>query len=290
MNGDESVDRAGEVLDPTGGDSDPERRAERADARAQRLAEENRRLRTEYASAHRTGFRRAAFGFAVLGITAALAGVVLETAQNVLFALGGTGVFAAILIYYLVPGQFVAAGTGERVYAPLADTMAAIATELGLRKERLYVPSSENDLPVYLYIPADTDHEIPSPNRGPIVTGEDDHGLVLQPTGGALFREFRYALSDGLARTPDRLAAQLADGIVEQFELAAVADPDGTDGRVTVGIVDSAFGDVDRLDHPIASFFACGLAVGLEQPVSLEVADGGSRYDWLVTCRWEVDG
>ncbi|WP_440771926.1 hypothetical protein [Natronorubrum sp. DTA28] len=271
--------------------SDDERRVDRYEARAERLAEENRRLRIEYATARQAGFRRAAIAFVGLGLVAAIAGLAFENARDVLFALAGTGLFAAVLTFYLVPDQVVTAEVGERVYTPLADTFAAVAAELGLREDRLYVPTDDATPPVRLFVPLEAESEIPPPGSGPIVTENDGRGLVLEPTGGELFREFRNTLSEDLMTTPEQLAPQLAAGIVEQFELAAVVDPeiDGDGGRITFGVADSIFGDVDRLDHPIASFLSCGVAIGLDRVVSLEVAAGGSRYDWLITCRWHVD-
>ncbi|WP_137290181.1 hypothetical protein [Natronorubrum halophilum] len=271
--------------------SDDERRADQYEARAERLAEENRRLRIQYANARRADFRRAAILFVGLGLVAAIAGIAFENTRDVLFALAGTGLFAAVLTSYLVPGQFVAAEIGERVYTSLADTLAAVAAELGLREERLYVPTDDETPSARLFVPLEADPEIPSPRSGPVVTEDDSRGLVLQPTGGELFREFRNTLSEDLTGAPEQLASQLAAGVVEQFELAAVVDPevDVDGGRITFGIADSTFGDVDRLDHPIASFLGCGVAIGLDRVVSLEVTDGGSRYDWLVTCRWDVE-
>ncbi|THE64445.1 hypothetical protein D8Y22_12430 [Salinadaptatus halalkaliphilus] len=260
-----------------------------AEDRVDRLSDENRRLRDEHARAKRTSFRRAAVALAVLGVLSGLAGVLFEDARGVLFALAGTGLFAGVLIHYLLVDQVVTAETGEHIYTPLADNLGAIATELGLREDRLYVPVRDSIVPVRLYIPGETDHELPPPRSGPIVVDQDSRGLVLQPTGGRLFEEFTQVLADDLETAPEPLAVQLSDGIVEQFELARAAEPNVTpdEGQVTVGVVGNVFGDVDRLEHPIASFLACGLAVGLDEPVSLEVTDGGSRFDWLVTCRWD---
>lgn len=271
--------------------SDDKRRADQYEARAERLAEENRRLRIEYATARRSDFRRAAIAFVGLGLVAAIAGIAFENAREILFALAGTGLFAAVLTAYLVPGQFVAAAVGERVYTPLAATLAAVAAELGLREERLYVPTDDVPPSARLFVPLEAESDIPSPQSGPVVTEDGSRGLVLQPTGGELFREFRTILSEGLTMAPEQLASQLAAGIVEQFELAAVVDPevDVDGGRITFATADSIFGDVDRLDHPIASFLGCGVAIGLDRVVSLEVAEGDSRYDWLITCRWDVD-
>lgn len=89
-------------------------------ARAELLAEENRRLRAEYARTQQTRYRRTAYGLAALGVLAVLGGLLFPNARGVLFALGGTGLFGGLLTLYLTPGQFVAADVGERVYAAMA--------------------------------------------------------------------------------------------------------------------------------------------------------------------------
>lgn len=262
---------------------------ERAAAQVELLAEENRRLRNEYARAQQARYRRTAAGLGAIGALSIAAGFLFPASREVLVALGAAGVFGGLLTYYLAPGQFVAAAVGERVYAAWAANGAAIASELGLRDDRVYLPDAQSGT-AKLYAPLHATFEPPMEHDGPVVHGEDERGLVLATTGGPLFAEFRRALSGELAASAEPLARQLCDGLVEQFELAGSADPDvdPTTGRVTVAISDSAFGDVDRFDHPIGSFLATGLAVGLDRPVTLEIDVGDERADWLVTCRYET--
>lgn len=259
-------------------------------ARVELLADENRRLREEYVRARRSQYRATAIGLAAVGLVAALGGVLFPDAREVLVALGATGLFGALLTYYLTPSQFVAADVGERVYAAATGNLAAIVDELGLRDERVYVPGETE--PARLYVPQHAAYAIPEPRAGPIVVDEDARGLLLTATGAELFREFERGLTGDLAAAPPVLAEQLTDALLEQFELArsADADVDADRGRVTVAITDSAFGDVDRFDHPIASFLAAGIAAGLERPVTLEVTPGEERADWVITCRWELAG
>ncbi|SEP93319.1 hypothetical protein [Natrinema salaciae] len=259
-------------------------------ARAELLEEENRRLRAEYARARRSQYRRTAAGLALVGAIAALATVVFPDGREVLFALAAVGLFGGVLTYYVTPESFVAATVGERVYAPMAANEAALASELGLSDDRVYIP---DDADVRLYVPQRSSDEPPSPDEleGPVLTDAAHRGLALEPTGATLFDAFERALPDAIATAPAPLATQLVDGLVEQFELAdgADADVDVDTGRVTVAIDGSAFGDVDRFDHPIASFLAVGFATGLERPIRLEIESGDERSDWLVTCRWEAD-
>lgn len=238
----------------------------------------------------RATYRRTARWLVVVGAIAALGGLLFPDGREVLFALGGTGLFGAILTRYLTPGQFVAADVGERVYAATATNASALVDELGLRDERLYLPGNGSPSP-RLFVPRRAEYALPDDRSGPIVTRSAERGLLLEPTGGELFESFERTLDGSLATDPAAAATQLADGVVEQFELARGAEPsvDADEGRVTVAIESSAFGDVDRFDHPIASFFAVGLAESLDRPIELEVDPGDGRTEWLVTCRWEPE-
>ncbi|MHC3439739.1 hypothetical protein ACYJ1Y_17015 [Natrialbaceae archaeon A-gly3] len=256
-------------------------------ARIELLSEENERLRAEYARARRSRYRKTALGLATLGALAGLGGLLFAANRDVLFVLAATGLFGALLTYYLTPGQFVAAEVGERVYAKLAKNHEALTADLGLEDERVYLPADDLER-VALFVPQHQEYDYPDIDTGPIITDEHSRGLVLETTGEGLFREFKQGLTGELATTPTPLATQLADGLVEQFELVKSADPDidADNGRVTVALTESAFNDVDRFDHPAASFLAVGFAIGLERPVTLEVDRGDERADWLVTCRW----
>lgn len=276
--------------------ADAERASEAADpdrlelaAQVELLREENRRLRAEYARARRATYRRTALGLAAVGLVAVAGGALFPPAREVLVTLGAIGLFGAVLTYFLTPERFVAADVGERVYAACAGNLAAVAAALGLREARYYLPT-DGAAAARLFVPLAPEPAFPT-EGGPILLEEDRRGLLLEPTGAALFREFERALAGELAPEPAALAAQLCDGLVEGFELARAAtpevDPDG--GRVTVAVSGSAFGDVDRFDHPIPSLLATGLAAGLDRPVTVAVDPGDERADWLVTCRFEAD-
>lgn len=271
-------------------EDDPADRVERL-AQVELLAEENRRLREEYARTRQSPYRRTASGLAILGLVAALGGLLFPDGRDVLFALAGTGLFGGLLTYYLTPARFVPADVSERIYATMAANEAALAAELGLTDDRRYLPTGDSRL-ARLFVPQRTEAEPPSTLSAPFVTDEDHRGLVLEATGTALFRAFERTLDGELATSPDVLGRQLADGLVETLEFARSADPDvdAEDGRATVSITESGFGDIDRFDHPIASFLAVGFAVGLERPVALEVVTAKGQADWLVTCRWEPTG
>ena len=260
-----------------------------AAVRAELLAEENRRLRTEYTRARKAEYRQTAYALAAIAGLAFLAGLLFPDGREVLFAFGFTGLFGSALTLYLTPKRVVAADVGERVYAAMAANENAVATQLGIDGQHVYLPGTGQ--PAYLYVPQHSEYDLPERDEGPLVVNEERRGLFIEATGAFLFEAFEQALTGDVASEPAALATQLADGVVEQFELAEAIEPavDPADGRVTFRVSGSAFGDVDRFDHPLASFLAVGVAVGLDRPVSLEVDDTAEHADWLVTCRWDVD-
>lgn len=266
-------------------------------AQVELLREENRRLRARYAHTRRTEYRRAALIVGALGVVAALGGLVFPATRATLFALAGIGLFTAALTYFLTPERFVAASVGERTYAARAALGAALVADLGLQDTRLYVPadtaSPDDAAPVVLFVPQHVNYTIPAEDElaTPVVVSTDDHarGIALPPTGARLYREFEATMTDTIATAPGALAEQLTDALVEGFELVddAVVDDPAEDGRLTVGIRGSTFGAIDRFDHPVGSFLATGLALGLDAPVSVDTTRADDdRFDYRITLSW----
>lgn len=272
---------------------------EELSAQVELLREENRRLRTEYAHTRRTEYRRAALGMGALGVLAGLGGLMFPATRATLFALAGIGIFTAVLTYYLTPERFVAASVGERTYAARAALGTDLVAELGLQDTHVYVPTTSTGAEmanVKLFVPQHVEYTVPDEAAlgSPVVVTEDERarGVALPPTGAMLFREFDQTMLDTLADTPDELAAQLTEALVEGFELAddAVLDHPLDENRLTIGIQGSTFGAVDRFDHPIVSFIATGLAVGLETPISMKTVDADDeRFDYLLTYTWNAE-
>jgi hypothetical protein len=294
MSGALDEDDPGEVDTNSGGSDDSpaaqDDQPNRATLAAQLdlLQEENRRLRREYARARQQSYRRTALGLALVGIVAAGAGVLFPGARTVLFALGATGLFGALLTYYLTPERFISVSVGEAVYSALATNGTALRDDLGLA-DSVYIPRGASD-DVRLFAPqADTDDETALPDDADLEPGfvitDTTRGLALVPTGDALFDEFERSLTGPLADAPSALAEQLSDGLVEQFELVDGTDVDASHKRVTVGISGSAYGDVGRFDHPVASFLAAGFARGFEVATTAEVTEADGRADAAVTVR-----
>lgn len=266
-------------------------------ARVEYLKAENEQLRREYTRARRSQYRRTALGLVLVGLLAVGGGLLFADARTVLFALGGTGVFAGLLTVYLTPEQFIAADVGERIYTALASNENALVADLGLTDDRVYVPTrTAGDIAVRLFIPQHSIENLPDAETldTVFVTPEDDQqrGVSLRPTGDALFEEFARATTGQPADDPVTLVEQLTDALVGQFELVETAqvDVDIANGRASVGIGGSIYGRVDQFDHPAASFLAVGLARQLDTPIRVNVDDArDDRVDALITFQWVIN-
>ncbi|WP_336362015.1 hypothetical protein [Halalkalicoccus salilacus] len=263
-------------------------------AQVELLQEENQQLRQAFSHARRTEYQRAALGLAVVGTIAVIGAIVFPTVRTVLLALGATGLFAAVLSYYLTPERFVSAAVGEYVYAASVTDHETLASELGLQDTHVYVPTTlAGEGSARLFVPEKREYSLPPENELDslfVITDDaQQRGVAFEPIGAALFRESRRAVSGDIAADPSQLCDQLGDSISDVFELAdgITTDVDPDDGRASIGITGSAYGDVDRFDHPIASLFATGLAVMLETPITIDVTDEADQAEFLVTCRWE---
>jgi hypothetical protein len=260
-------------------------------ALVEELRAENRRLREEYARAQRAEYRRSAAALLALGVLAVLGGLVLPIGTELLFILGAVGLFGGAMTWFLTPERLVTATAGRSVYESVADTGARLRAELGLRETSVYVPvdGTGEEVPVRLFVPQSSSYELPASedltSLFVLPESRTRRGIAVQPTAARLVREFETAVG-GIADDPSDLGAQLADALVEQFELVDGAEPeiDVEGERITVVVRGSAYDDVAAFDHPVASFLGTGTALGLDRPVTVETAEDGGRT--LVTCRW----
>lgn len=270
-----------------------EQTAERIeDLRAQvdLLRGENERLREEYTRARQASYRRTALGLGVVGAIAVAGGLLFPAAREVLFVLGAIGIFGAVLTRYLTPERFVAAATGERIYAAQADTLGDLTGQLGLEPTLVYVPV-EGEPPARLFVPQHSEYEIPDEAAldRPLVVGEHDaeRGASFIPTGGTLFREFERSLTGSLGTDPGTVTEQVADALVQGFELGQTAEVsvDTEAGRVTVVLTGAVYADAEALDNPLGSLLAVALVEALGHPVRLETTR--SDDELVLTCRWD---
>ncbi|WP_324666123.1 MFS transporter [Haloarcula sediminis] len=253
------------------------------------LEEENDRLREEYVRARQNQYRRTALAFGGLGVVAALGGILFPAAQTVLFALAGTGAFLAVLTHYLTPEQFLPASLGGTIYGALAANEGAIVAELGLRDERVYVPTDDG---VRLFVPQHAEYVIPDAEALAdvfVVTSDTNpRGLSLEPTGDGLADEFERAVTGEPGTDADTIATQAGDALVEQFELveSATTDVDPSGGRVTVAVAGSVHGDITRFDHPVVSFLGSVTARRLGAPVTAESKSTDEDDSYRITLTW----
>jgi hypothetical protein len=264
------------------------------------LREENERLRKEYARARQSQYRQSAATLFGVGALVFGAGMVVESARTVLFALGGTGVFLGVLIYFLTPERFLSASVSEAVYASLAHNESQLTAELGLEAERVYVPrstgSAESTGEVRLFVPQHASYEVPNNDEldDVFVVTDDGHrrGVSLRPIGAELYPEFQHAVAGDPSDDPANAASEFGDALVEQFELVETTDSDidVADGWMSIGVYGSALGSIDRFDHPVVSFLGVGCASIVGRPITVSVTaseESGSEY--IVTCTWSSD-
>ena len=269
---------------------------DRADltTRIEQLEAENRRLRRSVEDTRQQQYRGIATGLVAVGIVCGLIGFATNR-SDVLFALAGIGLFSGVLTYYLTPDRVVAADIGTRIYAATAGSYESICADLGLSDRRVYVPvgSTHNEAAVRLFVPQQTTMEVPDGETlksGAFIaeTQSGTYGISVHPTGGGLFAAFQTVLDGPLESDPQVLARQLSDAVVEDFELArsVATDADADQGRLSVRFVDPLYESRSGFDHPLVSFFAVGLAVGLAAPVETTTTN---TDPFSVTFHWETE-
>lgn len=239
---------------------------------AERLREENDRLRVEYTRAKQASHRRAAIGLGVIGILAIGAGLLFPPERDILFAIGAIGLFAAVLTAYLSPERFVPMSVGEAVYQQHERTIESLVDVLGLSDARVYVPVGGT---VRLFIPGDRDAAIPTPTEldEVLVSLEDGRtGISVFPTGATLAEDLLDASTVESAGEVRDCLDTTADAIVETLELAERIQPavHMEEARATVVVEGVHFGRIGSTDHPIVSLIGCALASGLDRSVTVE--------------------
>ena len=250
------------------------------------LEAENARLREEYTRARQVTYWRTAIALLGVGVIGLLGGLVFPDARVVLFALGGTGVFAGVLTYFLTPEQFISGRVGARVFQALIEDRDAAIDELGLAGDPVYMPGDE----VRLFVPRTDTEQLPDrsdlTDLFVVPTNPKRGGVAFHSTGDALLEEVTAVRDQSLDEAPGDTAAVLADAVVELFELADGVDYDVDEAtnRVTFTVDGAGFGDPTKLDHPVVSVFAAGLARALDKPIRTEI---GEEDPLTVTCRYE---
>ena len=233
--------------------------------------------------------RVAVYSLGILGIMMGAAGIVFVDARTILFALCGTGLFAAILLYVLIPERLLTATLARHTYAPLAEIGPLLVDTIGLPDRRVYAPVQGDQ--VRLIIPDGDDTSVTG--DGMLVFddyhGNEFRGVELPTTGDELLAEFRDRTNSTLATDAQELVMQLLDVLVEEFELVEGADgrAQPLDGHAVITIERSHYGPPTTFDHPVSAFLAAGLAAGLETPVSLDPIQQDEHGRYVISCRWQ---
>jgi len=241
--------------------------------------------------------------FAASGLIIVVSATVFPDMRTVLFAIYWTFFFAAALLYFLSPERRVRAPVADHVYAELATNEAELVEAYDLQNVQVYLPRSGSEgiateeLLAWLFVPRHAEFDLPTEDElGSLLVASDAEwrrGLGLRPTGSGLFGEFASMLDGEVSDSPSDLAEQLADGLVEGLELADRVTPTVRPGqqRIDFEVANSLYGSIGQFDHPVQSFLAVGLAVGLDRPVLAETTstdEDQDRFDYVVTCRWKA--
>lgn len=265
-----------------------------SDDRIAVLEAENRRLRRDVARANRVKSRRGTLALGAAGTLALALGAVFPSSQSVLIAVGSTGIFAALLTYYISPRQYLPVSVGEGVYEALVETRDAMAHELGAADEQRYVPAERGE-GVRLYVSRCESGHGNSTSAGSLTKtlGVDgSEAIALYPVGEALFERFERTVAGSLSDRPETLVKQISEGLVDHFELVNWIDEEVelSANRITLGVAGSRLGAVEHVDHPVASFVGVCVARGLNRPVTVQTTPTPDRnVDYVVTCSWEPD-
>lgn len=257
------------------------------------LQEENRRLRREYARSRQRQYRRTAIGLGIVGMVAIVASVLFPAQQTLLLALGGTGVFGAILTYYLTPEQFVPVSISEEIDRGRTATLSQIRENLDLTDKQVFVPTPEQEYSTRVFLPQRDVYQLPAAETlsSVFVTGanRDQRGLSLVPAGEYLYAEFTKTVNEMPAEEPVPAVGQLADAAVEVFELADQVSVDTVENesRIIVEGTNVAYGELNQPEHPVVSLLGVGLARAIDQPIEVVIEDAEAD-DGVISLRWNI--
>lgn len=234
------------------------------------LKTENERLRTDYARARAVTYRKTALALAVIGLVAVLGGVVLPDVRTVLFVTGAIGLFGGTMTWYLTPERVVPVSVSESVYDGAMTTLTDLKNELGLQPTTVYVPVGDQTRG---FIPRDSDFETPE-NLSYVFPNDTSgsEGITFTPTGQEMAREVTEIRTTQAPETTLGAVEQVADSLVEHFEVAdqITVEKSTVAREVVISVDEPAFGPLSRLDHPVVSALACAAAQSVDSPVTVD--------------------
>ncbi|MDS0261395.1 hypothetical protein NDI56_18495 [Haloarcula sp. S1CR25-12] len=208
----------------------------------------------------RFGPRNPAPAFGVLGVGLVGAAVAVPAFETLLFAWGGTALFAAVLLRFVTTTATVPAAVATDVHAVAAGNARRFA---GTGPHR-YVPDGDS---VSLVVGGDASGDRP--------------GTALDPVGERLLAPLAEPASEP---TVENRVPVLLDAVVHDLELAAGARSRTTDTGVEVTVTGVQVGTAELFDHPAVSVVGVGLADALSAPVRVDPTVEDGRL--VVACHW----
>ena len=273
---------------------------ERLASQVEDLESELESLRFRYPVDRQFRRRRVAVSLGLIGMVFYASTWYFPELEELLLILSGTGLFASILMYYLTPGRLIPAAYSERIFDPLLSNQADVLDELGLQDIHIYVPipPDEDDRPnVMVFTPQFEDYELPPASslqyRFVGSDGDSYQGVSFRPSAIQLIEDFKSALSTDLSSNPTQLAAQLLDGLENDFEIIDSAQEDvyPNEGRAVFRLSKPYYNAIETFDNPIVSFLGTGLAQGLDKGIRVDAnkASQDEFGNYTISCEWPVD-
>jgi hypothetical protein len=166
---------------------DPSERIAELETLTDVLRAENDRLRTDYARARKTSYRRTGAALVAIGVVAVVGGVILPDVRAVLFVTGAIGLFGGVMTWYLTPSRVVPIGVSESLYDAATTTLTGLRDELGLQPITVYIPVSDRTRG---FVPRDREYEVPADATHAFLTdAPGSQGLTFAPSGERLAEE-----------------------------------------------------------------------------------------------------
>jgi hypothetical protein len=197
--------------------------------------------------------------------------------------LSGTVFVAGVLNHLLVSDRELPPAVTESVYTAFASAAENVVSERSLSEHRVYVPSGGRSS-ARLIVPADgTD---PLAREWDSEGAVDSDDAVFTPTGEPLYRTYRRARTPSSIADSERSLSRLGDALDGGFELVDEVSVSVADRTGAVSFEACVLPDVDRIDHPVPSFLAVGLAREMGRPVLVEAVRTSTDSSGTVELRW----
>lgn len=209
-----------------------------------------------------------------------------EPTLRVLTALAATLTVGGVLNHVLVQGRDLPLSVTESTVTAAADTVETLVAARDLPDERVYVPSTGDRGP-QLVVPVSDEDVLAAAGR--TVDDADTDGVAVTPSAAGLVARFDGQGVDAVADSPAERLDALCDALTAVYELAGGATPTVEGGHATIAVRACPIGQPRRVDHPVSSFLATGLAEALDRPVEVTAVrpdEGNRAYAFEVSLRW----